>query len=630
MKDIYIIMNRQNILNFYGSKFNLKLDSSELYDFELGKTIVDYNTDVLDLTNEITYTGLTIDSSCYSGFTTPWALPINELYTGHTCDFTIKRRTEKGWTLDFVFDRNNIGWSGGTTFYYWGISGETNQSYYADNNLSFKFTNDGRIKWNSYRYSGNCDATSGYTESYYISSGQTPVLCSGGTSSDFNVTITFDRYKHYQDCDIENEGGWNDLIRGPHPISSTGNTGSTTTQITTGYTIINNYTDWVTGATGTTEFIEVLNKKWFNERQKRLGVLKIYLNGKRIYKLDDWEEVIPSLRNSENDIIQKWGGGTTAYNTIHTGTTLFQIKQVKYFEEPLDFIHVNHHYLTSIKPNYSINECSDDCVDTIIGLITPTPTITPSVTPTPTITPSVTPTLTITPSVTPTLTVTSSVTPTRTVTPTPSVTPTRTVTPTPSVTASITPTPTVTPTATPVSLGFQWMTINSVTDSTASGTGQNGITVSITQSGGGMQVESPGMYSASTFPQEYDVPSTGTQIRNTKNGLFTATFSQPVTNPLIAFASVGRPNLSVPVQSTLPFTPIWSTATTYQNPVNGSQYTQFTGREGFNIIRIDGTVSSVSFNYTVTEFYCTVCFGFVDQNTLPTPTPTPTNTPTLT
>ena len=424
MKDIYIIMNRQNILNFYGSKFNLKLDSSELYDFELGKTAIDYNTDVLDLTNEITYTGLTINSSCYSGFTTPWALPINELYTGHTCDFTIKRRTEKGWTLDFVFDRNNIGWSGGTTFYYWGISGETNQLYYADNNLSFKFTNDGRIKWDSYRYSGNCDATSGYTESYYISSGQTPVLCSGGTSSDFNVTITFDRYKHYQDCDIENEGGWNDLIRGPHPISSTGNTGSTTTQITTGYTIINNYTDWITGATGTTEFIEVLNKKWFNERQKRLGVLKIYLNGKRIYKLDNWEEVIPSLRNSENDIVQKWGGGTTAYNTIHTGTTLFEIKQVKYFEEPLDFIHVNHHYLTSIKPNYSITECSDDCVDTIIGLITPTPTITPSVTPTITVTSSVTPTRTVTPTPTPTITPSISLTPTETPTntPTPSAT----------------------------------------------------------------------------------------------------------------------------------------------------------------------------------------------------------------
>ena len=61
MKDIYINMTNQNILNFYGSKLDLKLDSSELYDYQLTKNDVDYNTDVLDLTNEITYTGLTID-----------------------------------------------------------------------------------------------------------------------------------------------------------------------------------------------------------------------------------------------------------------------------------------------------------------------------------------------------------------------------------------------------------------------------------------------------------------------------------------------------------------------------------------------------------------------------------------
>jgi hypothetical protein len=83
---------------------------------------------------------------------------------------------------------------------------------------------------------------------------------------------------------------------------------------------------------------------------------------------------------------------------------------------------------------------------------------------------------------------------------------------------------------------------------------------------------------------------------------------------LVAFASVGNPGLQVPVQVSAPFTPIWETATTYQNAVNGTQYTQFTGQEGYNIIRIDGTVSMVSFNYTVSEYYCTVCFGFVDQN----------------
>ena len=164
------------------------------------------------------------------------------------------------------------------------------------------------------------------------------------------------------------------------------------------------------------------------------------------------------------------------------------------------------------------------------------------------------------------------------------------------------------------SSGFQWMTMLSINPTTAAGIGQNSITVSITQSRGGMQIESPGMYSATTFPEEYGVPVDGIQIRNTSDGVFTATFSQPVTNPLVAFASVGNPSLQVPVQVSAPFTPIWGQATTYQNASGPTQYTQFTGQEGFNIIRIDGTVSSVTFTYTVTEFYCTVCFGFVDQN----------------
>jgi hypothetical protein len=206
--------------------------------------------------------------------------------------------------------------------------------------------------------------------------------------------------------------------------------------------------------------------------------------------------------------------------------------------------------------------------------------------------------------------------------------PSPTPTPTPSPTASSTPTPTPIPQF--GDSGFQWMTINSITDTTASGIGQNGITIAVTQSGGGMEVQSSGMVGGTTFPQEYGVPITGTQIRNTSDGVFTATFSQPVLNPLVAFASVGNPSTPVPVIVSAPFTPIWGLDTTYQNQTNGTQYTQFTGSEGYNIIRIDGTVSSVSFNYTVTEYYCTVCFGFVNQNNIPTPTPTSTPTPTPT
>jgi hypothetical protein len=169
--------------------------------------------------------------------------------------------------------------------------------------------------------------------------------------------------------------------------------------------------------------------------------------------------------------------------------------------------------------------------------------------------------------------------------------------------------------------GFKWMRMLSIDSTSASGIGQNNITVAITQSGGGM-FEHGGMYSAGTFPAEYGVPSSGRQIGNTQTGVFTAVFSSPVTDALVAFASVGNNGTAVPVQvldengAPKPFTPIWSSGgeTTYQNPVGATQYTQFTGAEGFNIIRIDGTMSSVTFNYGAAEYYCTVCFGFVDQN----------------
>jgi hypothetical protein len=184
------------------------------------------------------------------------------------------------------------------------------------------------------------------------------------------------------------------------------------------------------------------------------------------------------------------------------------------------------------------------------------------------------------------------------------------------------------------SSGFQWMTVTSVTDSTASGIGQNNITAVITQSGGGMAI-TQGVFNPTAFPEEYGVPFTDNQIANYNSGTFTAIFSQPVVNALVAFASIGNSGLYVPIEVSAPFTPIFGASVSYQNPVNGTQYTQLTGNEGYAIIRIDGIVTGVTFNYTIPEGYCNICFGFVDQNNLsttPTPTPTvaPTATPTLT
>lgn len=513
-------MNSQNILKFWGTKLDLKLDSSEYHDYEVQKTELDYDSDVLDLSTPIDYPTLKInttglaDTSCvrntislveydnsinnsgytYSGLT--WTLPYNDftnqlsnsdiilqndvyqyvhsdglthlfiidtfnepmdnpfslelsgltnysgftIYTGFTetsgvtgssfscvnqlsgltsglticcpqdpisnakpwayqidhgdgddlCSYKIRRRTEKGWTIDFVFNKENLPWSEGNVFYYWGVRGENEIRNYADNNLSFSFSEDGRIRWQAIRYSGFCQTNSGYTETFYTSSGQTPILCSTGTSDDFNITITFDRYKHYELCDIDNDGGWNDLI--------------------TGRTLLTNVSDWLTGTEPVYEDIETLNKKWAEERQRRLGTLKIYLNGRPVYKLKDWEEVIPSTRGYQ-PLIQSWGSGTEFSGGIHNdGISCFNFKRIKYFEEPLNFVRTRHHYLVNTKPFYSIVECNSSCVDNVIGIVTqvprPTPTPTPSITPTPTLTPTPTfvPTATPTPSITPTLT----------------------------------------------------------------------------------------------------------------------------------------------------------------------------------------------------------------------------------
>jgi hypothetical protein len=380
----------------------------------------------------------------------------------------IRKRTEKGWTLDFVFNRDGIDWSGGTTFYYWGISGETEQKNYVDNNLSFSFTDDGRVLWEAIHYK----LDNNNTPIYYTATGQTSVLCLGGTSNDFNLSIVFERYRELDGCDLPNYGGINDLI---------------TDKITT-----IDQLDWLTGATENSTLVEGLNQKWYENRSARLGVLKIYLNGQKVYTLENFEEVIPTTRQIEtvsfnadgsqsifdvgedigilvsvlvdnkikkqaiefthdentssiefiesiipvsgstitiiyfktylNPLVQVFGGGTLESGEIHEGETEFDLLQYNYYEYPFTHLQIKDNYNTNIKPNFSITECGDDCADNLYNnLFTPTPTPTSTPTPTPTTTPTSTPTSTSTPL------------PTSSPTPTPTSTPTPTPTPTPDI-----------------------------------------------------------------------------------------------------------------------------------------------------------------------------------------------------
>jgi len=472
-------MGSQDILKFYGSKIDLSVDYSELYDFTLTNDD-DFNTNSSNLDQFLIINNMSTN-----------------IYLLESGTPYIKKRTEEGWTADFVFNRESLPWVSGSTFYYWGISGETDPSNYADNNLSFAFTEDAKIIWKTIKYSP-IETLSGYTNHYTTVTGSTPTLCEDGTSEDFNITIVFKRYTKLENCEIDNMGGKNDLVSG---LTSTTKFGVR-----------------LTGGSESYIAIETLNKKWYDERNSRLGSLKIYLNGNPIYKIENFEEVVPTLRQIKtvnftadgtqttfdvgddigtlhmvnvrstlqsddkysftvgdsfvefndlyvpksgstvsityykttiNPLIQSWGEGTEGVGDLHLGETQFNLKDIKYFEEPLSFIDVRNRYKNEILPNYYVVECNYPCGENATP--TPTPSVTPTLTSTPTNTPTNTPTPSVTATNTPTPSVTLTNTPTPTNTPTSSSPEIPTSTPTPSITTTNTPTqtPTLTQTETP-------------------------------------------------------------------------------------------------------------------------------------------------------------------------------------
>lgn len=271
----------------------------------------------------------------FNNINQPETFIINEIYSSELGEFAVRNRTEKGWTVDFIFNTSGITIESGSTFYYVGLLDETDASNYVDNNLSFAFTLDGKIEW---KKKSHIKCSNGVDT--IENRGETPSLCYNGVSNDFNITITFERNFSYEKCcDILNQGGQNDLF--------------------TGYTL-NNTLDVVSGATPNYTTKYVVNPKWHKERFKRLGTLKIYLNGNPIYKMKNWEEIIPTKRQSLNDLVQIWGGGTSGSGNIHDGITPFQIKKITYYEYPLSYIDVRDNY-DIIKQNYDIIECNDGC-----------------------------------------------------------------------------------------------------------------------------------------------------------------------------------------------------------------------------------------------------------------------------
>lgn len=266
------------------------------------------------------------------------------LYKIESCDNLIKNRYSKGWTLDFIFNRNNLDWSFGGIFYHLGVRGETTNINKADNDLSFGFDSNGAIVWYSTHYSGYTNEEIGFSGIPYINSGKTNDLCVSNSNKDFKITIVFDRYNYYDD--IKNNGGSNDLI--------------------TGCTLDNTIYEIISGDTSIFTYDYVFNEKWVKNKNKRLGILKIYLNGQPIFKFDNWEETIPFNKGLQ-PLIQSWGGGSYFIDNILYKICYFNIKNIKYYDKPLLTTEIKHNFNYE-SFFYNFDSCKELCSDNLTKL----------------------------------------------------------------------------------------------------------------------------------------------------------------------------------------------------------------------------------------------------------------------
>jgi len=163
---------------------------------------------------------------------------------------------------------------------------------------------------------------------------------------------------------------------------------------------------------------------------------------------------------------------------------------------------------------------------------------------------------------------------------------------------------------------FTWVSWDNIEGTTATGTVG---TVGVTYTSSAPVASTQDVYSHGTFPGGYAVPNTDPTIQNTAVTSNTLTFAQPVTNPTFVFASIGNTinNTVVPIVFDTPVRllfcvglldgPDWQTA----QPVvcNGQTVTTIYGYEGYAILEVPGTHTSIGFDYTVAEFYANFVFG---------------------
>jgi hypothetical protein len=206
------------------------------------------------------------------------------------------------------------------------------------NAFSVKFSGDPKKCVKVLRFTGDCVTTgscekteltqmTGYTIDTYCSPNGIYDYCLTRCDSFFDlekwmlIDVVWRRYTWLDTCDLQWRGGLGDITELKYLDSLVNDT---TKLIKPPYTHENCSID--------PEQIELvkLNQKWLNDLEYRMGRLKIYVNGKPFFTIENFEEVIPRALDTDKErqigvpFNMSWGGGTQGLheNLIFSSCTL--------------------------------------------------------------------------------------------------------------------------------------------------------------------------------------------------------------------------------------------------------------------------------------------------------------------
>jgi hypothetical protein len=145
----------------------------------------------------------------------------------------------------------------------------------------------------------------------------------------FLIDIVFERYTFLDFCDLKWFGGLDDITR----VEFLQNLANNDIALigppyTNGYSVA--------------EQIEIvqLNQRWLDDTEFRLGRLKIYINGRIFYVVENFEEVIPRSLDTDKEkqvgvpFNMSWGGGTQGLHENLTLSACTALSKGLYIQDP--------------------------------------------------------------------------------------------------------------------------------------------------------------------------------------------------------------------------------------------------------------------------------------------------------